>query len=290
MMKKWRATLYTSLIGSVLGVVLLVTSPAYAQCPDGITSLWALDEDNGDVYSDSVGLNDGSGALSPTAVAGIVDGAQQFDGGGTGIDVVADDSFNWAFDGSFSIEYWMRRGGDAFSNPIAEVAVGRDDGAVSDMQWWTGLWADGKAAFVLIATDGQGTGSTGTGEFLEGNDDLTDGIWHHIAVVRDSGNNANRLYVDGELNDTAIIAYNNGEGFESATANLNIGWLDLLAGFHFTGTLDEVAIYGRVLTADEILQHFNDELSYCAEIPDDDDKDKNGGGGGGGSCFIESLR
>ncbi len=79
MMKKWRATLYTSLIGSVLGVVLLVTSPAYAQCPDGITSLWALDEDNGDIYSDSVGsVNDGVGAASPTAVAGIVDGAQQF--------------------------------------------------------------------------------------------------------------------------------------------------------------------------------------------------------------------
>ena len=289
MMKKWRATLYTSLMGSLLGVVLLVTSPAYAQCPDGITSLWALDELNGPNYSDSVGVNDGVGAPNPTAVAGIVDGAQQFNGVGTGINVPADDSFNWAFDDSFSIEYWMRRTDDAFSSN--EIAVGRDDGATSDMQWWTGLWMDGTAAFVLIATDGTGNGSRVDGEFLEGNDVLTDGEWHHVAVVRDFTTNENRLYVDGVLNDSVIINYVDGEGFDS-DSDLNMGYINLDGGFNYNGTLDEVAIYSRVLTADEIFQHFNDESSVCPPDPDDDDdKDKKGGGGGGGSsCFIESLR
>ncbi len=54
-----------------------------------------------------------------------------------------------------------------------------------------------------------------TGEFLEGNDDLTDGVWHHVAVVRDSAENENRLYVDGVLNDSVDHHYDNGEGFES---------------------------------------------------------------------------
>ena len=289
MMKK-----YARLMGSLLGVVLLVTSLAYAQCPDDITSLWALDEDNGDFLSDSVGLNDGvgglgvAGALSPAPVDGIVNGAQQFDGADTVVNVAADDSFNWAFGADFSIEYWIKRTNVAFSDN--EVVVGRDDGATSAMQWWTGLWTDGTAAFVLIATNGTGgVGSRLTGEFLEGNDVLTDGEWHHVAVVRDSATNENRLYVDGVLNDSVIIAYDDGEGFESATANLNMGWLNLDAGYHYNGTLDEVAIYGRVLTAAEILQHFNDKSSYCPPDPDDDDKDKNGGGGGS-SCFIESLR
>ena len=242
-------------------------------------------------YSDSVGDNDGLGdALNPTIpVVGIVNGAQLFDGADTGVTVAADASFDWAYDASFSIEYWMRRTDDAFIGN--EVIVGRDDGLVSQMQWWTGLWDDGTAAFILIATDGTGIGSRLDGEFLEGNDDfMTDGEWHHVAVVRDSIAGENRLYVDGVLNDSVNIAYNDPEGFESATANLNIGWLDLGAGFHYNGTLDEVAIYGRVLTGDEILQHFNDKVSYCAVPDDDDDKKSGGGGGGGGSCFIESLR
>lgn len=293
MIKKWRAALNTSLIGGVLCVVLLVASPGYAQCPADIISLWALDEDNGALLSDSVGVNDGVGNQNPTPVAGIVEGAQQFDGAGTGVDVVADDSFNWTYNASFTIEYWIRRAGVAFSNPIAEVAVGRDDGATSAMQWWTGLWADdGTAAFVLIGTDGTGTGNRATGEFLEGDDDLTDGIWHHVAVVRDALTNQTRLYVDGVLNDSVDITYAVDEGFDSATAPLQMGWLEIqnTSGFHLNGTLDEVAIYDRALTANEILRHYNDELSYCAVRDDDKDKDKNGGGGGGGSCFIESLR
>ena len=288
MMQKWRATLHTPLMGSLFAVVLLVTSLAYAECPDGITSLWALDEDIGNIFVDSVNGNDGSGAATPIPVIGMVNGAQFFNGTDTGINVPADDSFNWAFDASFSIEYWIKRTNAAFAG--IEVIVGRDDGATSDMQWWAGLWADGKAAFVLLATNGTGTGSRVTGEFLEGDDDLTDGEWHHVAVVRDSASKENRLYVDGVLNDWVVIAYDDGEGFDSATSNLNMGWLNLLAGFHYNGTLDEVAIYDRVLTANEILKHFNDELSYCADAPDDDDDKHDGGGGGGGGCFIQALR
>ena len=287
MMKKRKNTLFKALIVSLLGVVLLVTSPAYAQCPDGITSLWALDEDGGNSFEDSVSGINGSGALTPTPVVGKVNGAQLFNGNNTGINVPANASFNWADNASFSIEYWIRRTDDAFSDP-AEVVVGRDDGAVSDMQWWTGLWEDGTAAFVLIATNGTGLGSRAQGEFLEGNDDLTDGVWHHVAVVRDSATNENRLYVDGVLNDSANIIYDAGEGFVSATANLNLGWLDLNPGYNYNGTLDEVALYDRVLLADEILQHFNDGVSVCDDPPDDDDNG-GGGGGGGGGCFIDTI-
>ena len=44
------------------------------------------------------------GNASPLTVGGAIDGAQQFDGSTTGIDVDADHSFNWLTDDSFSIE------------------------------------------------------------------------------------------------------------------------------------------------------------------------------------------
>jgi len=283
-MQKWRNNIFSVLIVSLLGVILLVTSSAYAGCPNGITSLWTLDEDSGNSFEDAINGINGSGALSPSPTAGKANGAQLFNGTDTGINVPADNSFNWAYNASFSIEYWIKRKDDKFSDN--EVAVGRDDGVTSDMHWWTGLWSDGKAAFILRSTNGKGSDIRASGEPLEGNDDLADGAWHHVVVVRDSATNENRLYVDGVLNDSTIITYDIGEGFESATSNLNLGWLNIGNDYHYNGRLDEVALYDRALIADEILQHFNDGVSYCDDPPD---KDDNNDGGGGGGCFVESL-
>jgi hypothetical protein len=251
-------------------------------CSEDALSLWTLDESSGDSFTDAISGNHGTGAPSPTPVAGKVNGAQDFNGTDTAVTVPADDSFNWADDASFSIEYWVKRESVAMGGN--EVIIGRDDGTNSQMHWWSGLWKDGKTAFVLRGSNGTGSGSRETGEYLEGNEDLSDGVWHHLAVVRDSTVNENRLYVDGVLNDTVSITYHAGEGFGSATADLNLGWLNLGAGYHYTGTLDEIAIYNRVLTAGEILQHFNNGSSYCPATPPSDS------GGGGGGCFIDTLR
>ena len=42
---------------------------------------------------------------------------------------------------------------------------------------------------------------------------------------------------------------------------LSIGWLDLFGGFRLGGMLDEVALYDRALTADEIQDHYEDGLA-----------------------------
>ena len=89
--------------------------------------------------------------------------------------------------------------------------------------------------------------------------------------------------MDGVLNDFVSIAYDAGEGFGSATADLNMGWLNLGEGYRYKGSLDEITIYNRVLTAVEILQHFESGSSYCSDAPSSDD------GGGGGGCFINIL-
>ena len=273
--------------GCLFGLALLMAGPVYAECPQGMVSLWSFDETDGDVFADTISGNNGTGAPSPAPVLGKVDGAQAFDGGDTAVNVSAAAAFNWADNDSFSIEFWMKRE----SLPIGdnEVIAGRDDTGQSQMHWWVGLWQDGKAAFVLRGSNGKGTGTREDGEYLEGKQDLSDGIWHHVAVVRDAVAPENRLYVDGVLNDSFVIAYDAGEGFVSAIADLNIGWLDLSSGFHYTGALDELAIYNRVLTAAEIAQHFNDGGSYCTESSPPPDDGDGGGGGGGGGCFIDTT-
>ena len=141
-----------------------------------------------------------------------------------------------------------------------EVIVGRDDSS-SSLHWWVGIgcgsWANGGAAFVLKDKSGVGMNVVGT-------TDLTDGSWYHIVAVRDADANENHIYVDGTEEDSSPVTY--GAGFGSSTAALNIGWLNLSPGYHFDGIIDEVALYDRALSSDEVRQHRNEGLAerwYC---------------------------
>jgi hypothetical protein len=227
-----------------------------AACPVGMISYWKLDETQGSVFSDYYDAHSAECAgACPVAESSLVAGAQTFNGANSGIDVPAHASFNWGAGDSFSIEYWVKKNVAPSNN---EVAVGRDS-AASALHWWTGIAKTGEATFVLHDTDPASLG----GE-LYGTTNLVDGSWHHIVAVRDAGSGQNLLYVDGALEGSMLVSYS--AGFDSLTAAINIGWLNLGTGFRFLGDLDEVAIYGRALDLPEIQQHYSDGLAglgYC---------------------------
>ncbi len=91
-----------------------------------------------------------------------------------------------------------------------------------------------------------------TGGYTVGSTSVNDGQWHHVACtfVNDGTPNATdvKLYVDGVLqavSDSSAQALNTG-----ASGNAKIG-ADL-QNRHFSGTLDDVRIYRRALSANEI--------------------------------------
>jgi len=82
---------------------------------------------------------------------------------------------------------------------------------------------------------------------------VRDGSWHHLVGVNDGTDLL--LYVDGELDNTNPGAGGKIKGDEGAT--LNIGRRVEEAGdYLFNGCIDEVAIYSRALTPEEIKQHY----------------------------------
>ncbi|MDY6876422.1 MAG: LamG-like jellyroll fold domain-containing protein [Chloroflexota bacterium] len=229
-------------------------------CPTGMIAYWRLDELSSGAYDDYYDGHDGecAGECPSPATTGRVNGGQEFNGSDTGINAPAvpgDDSFNWGAQDSFSIEFWMQT--DSASTCLGnEVAVGRDDSA-TDLHWWTGCWNGGQAAFYLGDTGGQA-------HWVNGTTDLTDGSWHHVVAVREASTNRIRIYVDGIEEASTAATYT--DGFDSSTAALNIGWLNLSGQFHFDGILDEVALYDNPLSADDIQQHYNKGLAerwYC---------------------------
>ena len=147
------------------GFTFLTANLTFAAYPDGVISHWKLDEATPDApngsYEDSFNRNDGTGDINPSATSGIVNGAQEFSGELTGINVPADGSLNWLSNESFSIEYWVKIvTGIPTDN---QVVVGRLD-STTDLFWWIGIeGGTGLATFELVdASGGTTVGSAGS--------------------------------------------------------------------------------------------------------------------------------
>ncbi len=80
--------------------------------------------------------------------------------------------------------------------------------------------------------------------------DLRDGRWYHVAVVFDRERPAQLYYVDGQLVHTESLAGKVVDRTLESPHTLNIGMND---GFGFTtGLIDEVLLFRRALSAEEI--------------------------------------
>ena len=75
--------------------------------------------------------------------------------------------------------------------------------------------------------------------------------WTHVAIVRDVAKRQYRLYIDGQLSD-AIEYKSNVTGGESPLAAVTIGRSGGAVLNHFDGTLDEMMIFSRCLTGQEV--------------------------------------
>ncbi len=78
---------------------------------------------------------------------------------------------------------------------------------------------------------------------------VNDGQWHHLVATRSSITGLVRLYVDGVLDkvDTAAV------GPRTAPNELRIGATHANPPVRFTGNLDDLRLYGRILGENEIL-------------------------------------
>lgn len=230
---------------------------ALADCPDGISGYWNLNETTSGPYEDSVDANNGvcSGVACPSNTTGTVGNGKSFNG----IDLItvdADDSFNWSAGQSFTIELWMHRDTGTVSGGL-EVFIGRAD--AGGLNWYIGINTSGNAQALLKASDGSGPGTLTVSKDLRSNQ--ADPTWHHVALVRNGSTNITTLYVDGELSASQTHTY--ASGFDSATAQMTIGALDG-GNFLDNGGLDEVAIYGQALAQDEIRRHYYIARDYCS--------------------------
>lgn len=189
----------------------------------------------------------------PTSnLSGKVGAAVNFDGNDE-VRVVDTSGLDFTVAGDMTIEAWVKTTQDCTGRT---VFVGRYEGDKS-AAWWLGCYGDNKAAFHIRDSADK------TFE-VKSNTVINDGQWHHIVGTRDGTINTNKIYVDGVLENSITPAF---------LGELNFGVKDVTIGFFapdpyywFDGTLDEVALYKKALSADDVSRHYMDGQgkSYCS--------------------------
>ncbi|MDX1810171.1 MAG: LamG-like jellyroll fold domain-containing protein [Sulfurospirillaceae bacterium] len=120
------------------------------------------------------------------------------------------------------------------------------NGGTNDIFWG---WLD--ATGHIHITKGNGNGAESTNPI---NDDL----WHHVVLTRDSSTGQLQVYVDGNLNQTSFS-----DSGDVTTNFSSIGRIEntnsSILPKYFHGSLDEVEIYNRVLSASEIKTIYDNE-------------------------------
>ena len=214
------------------------TSPTLP-VPNGLVSYWGMDETSGTQVSDSKAVNNGT-ANCAAITQGKINNGRSFNGSSHYINIPNNTSLNFPTS-SFTISAWFKTSATGngrriiskwanFSNINYEIFISQNGSLAAGV--YDGSYTP------YIADDTQV---------------YTDGTWHHAVMVV---NNTNiQLYIDGVLKKTAT----HDNSFPTNNLSVNIGACAQsgACGGYFSGVMDEVGVWNRALTDQEVLSVYN---------------------------------
>ncbi|HVW67314.1 MAG TPA: LamG domain-containing protein, partial [Candidatus Peribacteraceae bacterium] len=209
-----------------------------------IAGYWKLDEGSGTTTADSTGLSHdgslqngplwttGNPAISPNTAALSFNGTDQF------VSIANSSDFYYG-NQDFTVSAFVK------TTNGNESVLGDFNGSAPYRGWGLYIYANNKVNFFGYGDQGSNDTSQAGGTVLDGN-------WHNlVGVYHRSGNQLTiDTYVDGVLagSHTATV------GSISANSSLLFGYYRGQENNTFNGSLDDVRVYGRALTATEVAE------------------------------------
>jgi hypothetical protein len=207
----------------------------------GPVAHWKFDEGSGTTAYDSAGNNEGT-VYGAQWTTGQVDGALDFDG----VDDYVDMGDQTKLEGfsEVSIAAWIYWTGSVYNYFIA----GKEGVYKIDVHW-------SHIRFV--------TGNDWAGTILTSSEPIQQNTWYHIAATYDGA--IKHVYINGIKDENSVSTSSGGVG--TNTKKFTIGVLHTGAWYYyFKGIIDEVAIYNRALSAEEIWQLYQRDLPVLVAI------------------------
>jgi len=204
----------------------------------GLVGWWKFDESAGNSTVDSSG-NGITGTLvnSPAWVSGKLNNALQFVRASSMKVTLASNSALAMGSNSFTFAAWIYA--DSYAS----------------WRWHGVIGAAGGGASVGIASTAAGyikLTKANAADFASGTKAVATGVWHHIACVMDRSGLSLKYYLDGVAE---TITYSSTTFNAGAQTNL-IG-SRVSTGDYFDGKIDDVRIYNRALSADDVTALYN---------------------------------
>jgi len=188
--------------------------------------------------------NSGIGTEDEFVDDGKINGALTFNGTSDRIIVPDTPDLNFGT-GDFSITFWMKTQASGTMRLVSKRGSGTPNVGyeiyVTDGQPSVGFYISDDTTYVHTPA----IGAT----------DIRDGSWHHIVVSFDRGNNV-AAYIDGNIEGAKAIS--SIQGSVTSPIDLYIGDSSLNPGTsYFKGSIDDVRIYNKALTSDEVTRLYN---------------------------------
>jgi hypothetical protein len=215
--------------------VLTVSAPQTNCVPlaDGLVSWWR-GEGNG---NDSFGTNNGTVINSVYFEPGLVGQCFHFVSG-PDPRVLVPDNPSLQLTNSLTIECWAKYN-------LGWWLLSRGDDRPGLDAYTFGFIPDGRLGFSISAIDGQSA-------FVHTPDPIATGIWLHLAATLDGSSGDMGIYINGELVAQTNTTIRPMGPLSGPNPSLSIGNAPGTAGFPFDGWIDEIALYSRALSQDEI--------------------------------------
>jgi hypothetical protein len=203
---------------------------------DGPASYWKLDEAAGTTATDTAGGISGTYTNGPVLnqTSGVKDAGTAVSLDGVNDFISMGDVYDFAGNAPFSIELWVNR-----SSTVQRGLVSKYNGGTT-YGWYLGLLAAGHPTSPgVLYIDRY---NTTAGSELRGTTNLLPDRWYHVAATYDGA--TLRLYVNGSQESSMPAP----DALLDTTTPMGTST--------FPGLMDELAVYTRALTAQQVGEHF----------------------------------
>ncbi len=229
---------------------------------DGIAAYWRLDEGTGATAGDALGASDGviEGARW---TSGLSANSLRFDGVDDYVQIAHGPAIDLDVGDDYALEAWI----------LVDQQAGTTERSIVDK-----ANASGTSAYPLALRTGVSEGisctvSDGVATPISVRTPLVhgDGKWHHVVCNFRHSHKLLEMYLDGEL--VASERYAVTLGAVTNAVDLHFGARERDEDFAYRGYLDEVAIYRRALTSEEVERRHRaglDTRPICMRLHPDD--------------------
>lgn len=232
--KKYGVRILSALAVAAMGLALTAVNASAQEYPLGMISYWKFNEGSGTIAYDSVGGNHGTLVNGPVWTIGKIGGALRFGDVDNAVNVPA--SPDWELGSNWTIEAWLYP--TSYSLGWCSTIY-----SWAEMPKWFQIYMDNSGQ-IIITTNTEDI-QTWTGQSIPLNQ------WSHLSAVSHDG--LVTVYINLQSAGSKYATYPTG------SSSIQFGGLTG-PDREFFGMIDEVAIYNRALSAEEIWQHYQNGL------------------------------